>query len=1689
VYDSPLGKLFAGIRFAFATTLKYWIPIGIAVTSLVTVLSVFGWKTAYLHSGERQNKVQKIKMIISHSEEIAFLKRNIGKIKVGSARQRHVNFVFVKGNVILLNAHVFWALDKGTEYVADGTDVTLMIDGQEDFHFPFEKAQMSLIDEDLALIQLPARVASRSTITQHFWDGDLNLGQREAVMFRKTMTDLETIYGKILEDRVQVVYTQTKGGEEVEVQSHDSCLTNLPSKPGDCGSIVIVPTGCPNTFKIVGINIGSGPQGSITKFVTKAMINEGLRKFQIFERAELHSDWRKPEIQEIEASGFANAALVVHAISNKEISVPRKSKIVPSPLHDRIVPVFTDVCILNMNDRRLNGINVFKENMKKYGDPSKPFPADLVKQASDSIISELNAKKTISLKRCLTTFEAINGVPGYPFLTAMEMSTAAAFPFCLEGILGEKRQLFVGEPGKYVPNSILQHHIDIIESRIKDNILPDYPFMNTIKDERKDKEDVAKGKSRMFSMASVALTIVQRKYCLPIIAHLYQCRHNSFLSIGINKASKEWDQLVRYLLEVGDQFSDADYKKFDTRANLEVRLACNRIFEQKWMTNEEQSRVRVLMRYDSQALHQWGKYILALPSGTSSGSFVTATIGSIINECYIRMAWIHLMPHGFKDIAVYRKYVRTKNYGDDLAMSTHRDICEDFHPQKIADFLECYNIQMTSGDKHSALGFKSVTDFTFLKNKTKLFHGSYVPIQQDPCEPINWIRVGMNSEPPEVACEANCNSVLRTLFFYGEKYFNEIRDKILELKDYNLISYPALLAEWFEIGELSDPDGTFTFSEGRQKISTALEKSKKLASQPPLNFKDGHSEQPNMNYEIIDKIYKIELHSGVQPEGSQGTLDDPAAVSDSKFGTITTDQTSPAMTARVEGRATATTSRSSRYNPDGIWDLAKMLGRWNYVDTVTWSASQAAGTNIKTFDVLRDLLTSEIATVPFQRFNLNRFDQLQIKLETIGYRYARGRLLVVFRPTQRTGEFITTPPTISDAIVLGAVSLDPTAATIAQINIDFTYYKQYLDLVNGDCLGQLHFIVQNTFVPGTAGTSECSVKIFFALTQAMFKQPRFGEASYATHLLPLRIDSHSGLIDEGAKALKGLVHDILPDNIVGDVLGGLLDAPQLGEQIPPLVNKEVQYFNNSRNPQYVDVLTLDPSSQQLVDKDVFSTGVNEMMIPELLKKSQFIKTVTWTAANTVGTVLFAENVGPMSDVPIPAIGTFVVGILSYISSFFTYWRGSVIYFIEIVGTQFHEGKVDFCFHPQISATAASALTYKSKLSQYFRTVHVRNGGNVFAFRTIYPGDTPVKKVYNGVTLADSPVPGQRRFQDYFNGAVTLSVSTLLNAPESVQPNVEINIYKMAGKDFELFMNTAHGSSIQPNGYAPDTSARRIISHSGEEEGTINRNTNWFEMPCETLGVGPNEASDIPQSQFGEYFKSLRDVCKRYTLNSFGKIEVPLTAEGGAIAGNNPLTLVLAYGSSNTGKTFIGKISPLFRNFRGAMVHKFRIRVMYQKAAGTPIEIPFSGLITQIPTPDPSMSIQTAYTVDSHFLNAQPHAYISDKQIAEFKAPFLSTRTSCLVEKSWEEPFTVYENEALANTTLNVLLWPVFPQGTTEADNLDIYLDWWIATADEATYGVFIGIPPVQIALTGGGLCINPDYWPVTALSRQPKPPR
>jgi hypothetical protein len=281
------------------------------------------------------------------------------------------------------------------------------------------------------------------------------------------------------------------------------------------------------------------------------------------------------------------------------------------------------------------------------------------------------------------------------------------------------------------------------------------------------------------------------------------------------------------------------------------------------------------------------------------------------------------------------------------------------------------------------------------------------------------------------------------------------------------------------------------------------------------------------------------------------------------------------------------------------------------------------------------------------------------------------------------------------------------------------------------------------------------------------------------------------------KTLNTVIEKLIPDDILVDALGACLDKVVISLPPEPVKMRRMEYFNHASGVSYIDNLILYPDARQKIDKEHFGVDRDEMNYMLMVKqRKSFLGTYTWKATANSKDLIASFKVGPMFELPVQAeSGTiYKSSLLTYVSAWKESYRGGVTFTFEIVASQFHEGKIDICYHPNTGIIPP----YDAAVTQYLTSFTLRNGHNTVVVTCPFLSETPWKRVYNGFPLSEETEPtGRRAFKDYFLGSLSLYVSSPLRAPTTVVPQVEINVYVQAAKDFEVNGVTSKNASLIP----------------------------------------------------------------------------------------------------------------------------------------------------------------------------------------------------------------------------------------------------------------------------------------------------
>lgn len=155
-----------------------------------------------------------------------------------------------------------------------------------------------------------------------------------------------------------------------------------------------------------------------------------------------------------------------------------------------------------------------------------------------------------------------------------------------------------------------------------------------------------------------------------------------------------------------------------------------------------------------------------------------------------------------------------------------------------------------------------------------------------------------------------------------------------------------------------------------------------------------------------------------------------------------------------------------------------------------------------------------------------------------------------------------------------------------------------------------------------------------------------------------------------------------------------------------VLQRPCEGFGNSNGVDHSHVLGLDRLNNVDVYPGLGGTSFDEQDINYLTRIPQFIDQFIYTNKSTYDQVLWTSYVSPTYYIPgsmklkAPLAGNCAAGIdelqptiLNYVSSFFVYWTGSLVYTFRFVKTDFHSGRVEISFHPFTNGVATDRINY------------------------------------------------------------------------------------------------------------------------------------------------------------------------------------------------------------------------------------------------------------------------------------------------------------------------------------------------------------------------------------------------------------
>jgi hypothetical protein len=218
------------------------------------------------------------------------------------------------------------------------------------------------------------------------------------------------------------------------------------------------------------------------------------------------------------------------------------------------------------------------------------------------------------------------------------------------------------------------------------------------------------------------------------------------------------------------------------------------------------------------------------------------------------------------------------------------------------------------------------------------------------------------------------------------------------------------------------------------------------------------------------------------------------------------------------------------------------------------------------------------------------------------------------------------------------------------------------------------------------------------------------------------------------------------------------------------------YIANTDGPDESFPLSLSYENSVGIANGFSGTDVDEMSFQFLATIPVWTQTAPWSTigTNPADSLLVTCNVSPTANTFTTTVNTATIvhfSPLQLIANHFSNWRGSIVYKIKIVKTEFHSGRLSVTFSPNNSVVSPAITPTLADSSYVHRQVIDIREANEFTFAIPFISDSPYKRVNS---FAESAV-----------GVFSIRVLDPLVAPDTVSQTVSIIVEKCAGPDIEF----------------------------------------------------------------------------------------------------------------------------------------------------------------------------------------------------------------------------------------------------------------------------------------------------------------
>ena len=695
---------------------------------------------------------------------------------------------------------------------------------------------------------------------------------------------------------------------------------------------------------------------------------------------------------------------------------------------------------------------------------------------------------------------------------------------------------------------------------------------------------------------------------------------------------------------------------------------------------------------------------------------------------------------------------------------------------------------------------------------------------------------------------------------------------------------------------------------------------------------------------------------------------------------------------------------------------------------------------------------NKIANYAFLKCNLN------VKVILNGTQFHYSRALVSYEPLAARNDFaIYESNVVNNILTLRSQRphffLDPSCSQGGSIKLPFFSKQNKLRIYQRDDfvdMGELNIDAFEVLKHANNGTDSITVTTYawaseVELTVPTVYEPQsFESIPYTpqgdeyTMKPSQRISAAILAVTEPLSKVPFIGQFALATSMMVKTVGSI--AHMFGYSRPAIIdtiqNYKPRFFGylaNTDLPETVTKLSVYSKQETTIDPRVTGlSDIDELAINNICQKETFLTSFDWQINDAAQTLLYTFLVSPiLYNLDSTHAGNEGIAHtpMSFVSSLFRYWSGTIKYRFQIVCTKFHKGRLKITYDPaspnvNSHGTDTSNIVFtrivdiSEKLDfeidiDWAQHVAYKPTGSIVTSTQNYHGTTELSSLYNS----------------FGNGYLTVEVLNELSAPTD-GANISINVFVSTGDDFELAVPFSGRSDHEDHSWFPIPVQALNLIPEGEEpkeeevpftpqsqEGTIpivdNDTDNAPESADAVEKIGNTNMNTIdkkPLVFFGERIVSLRTMAKRYcySYSQFHDVEdsADSNMKSWIMEQNN---YVLYRGHSPQGlwtkgvdnynyckNNMMTNLTPLFAGRRGSIRYKLFIQsngqIPIRQIAAVRLMEKASGYVNDLVTTSTASSTnntnaRTSTEVASSMYNGSAIIPVEQQPVLEIDTPY------------------------------------------------------------------------------------------------------